>query len=148
LPEATAPDSDGKDHAPVSASANESLNSVISIDLLDFDTKIYCPLCAAIGDEKMISVITLSDHMGEHKYAAVLAEKMTKNKIDEDAEFEKAVRDSLCDATDQLEINVVAAHEEMAKKIEHVHPQPIIVTPARKQNTESAEIDCNDLNPD
>ncbi len=45
------------------------------IDLLDFDTKFPCPICAAVSDVNMLTLVTLSDHLSRHKYENVLAEK-------------------------------------------------------------------------
>lgn len=53
------------------------LNSIITIDLLNFDLTFPCPLCAAIGENVQLTVISLSDHVGRHKYEQLLAEKMT-----------------------------------------------------------------------
>lgn len=88
--------------------------SIITIDLLDFDAVFKCPLCSALGDHKTMNIFTLSDHIGEHKYAAVLAEKQSKQNTDIDEVEDMLVRKIQHDSEiDQLEINVVNSREQI-----------------------------------
>lgn len=57
------------------------LNSIITIDLLNFDLTFPCPLCAAIGDNVQLTVISLSDHVSRHKYEQLLAEKTANTRV-------------------------------------------------------------------
>lgn len=107
----------------------EKSSSVITIDLLNFDTRFSCPLC-----KTMLNIVTLSDHMGEHKYAELVDKKNKNKETNVDADFEKAIHESL---------NIDC------EKTRHTPHQPVIISVNTQKSTHSTdEIDLHMLNPD
>jgi hypothetical protein len=56
-------------------SVSNDLDTTVTLDLMDFDSIFACPLCKLAGDETMLTLFSLSDHITKHKYDTMLAEK-------------------------------------------------------------------------
>ncbi|SIP86127.1 Hypothetical protein PACV_414 [Pacmanvirus A23] len=119
-------------------------NTIITLDLMDFDTKFPCPICSFEGRDRMVSIVTLSDHMGMHKYEISLNKKLKNTQtvnifnggIDEDEAIKIAISES----------NSSTESKPMVKKLIQA---PVIIRKGKKLKIqESDHIDLNDINCD
>lgn len=69
------------------------LDSVVTLDLLDFDASFPCPICRLTGEETLLTVTTVSDHVSRHKYEMILAERQIAKlaKVDEMADIKAMI---------------------------------------------------------
>ncbi|QYB17746.1 hypothetical protein PV-S19_0382 [Pacmanvirus S19] len=117
-------------------------NTIVTLDLMDFDTKFPCPVCSFEGRDKQLSIVTLSDHMGMHKYEIALNMKI-KNKQNVN-NYNGGINED-----EAIKIAISESNGENQPKVCKIIRAPVIIRKGKKlKMQESDHIDLNDINCD